>query len=682
MDLSLLRRDDQTQSSPLVDSQSEDLDLSLLDSPRENKLSACTTGSESVSDLSDPTDASLVPSLTVSISLAQEKSADSGCLKPLSSSCKIPECFSLYSEPVLKDDDFSVHGCSGSSLPLLPHLSHDRISPTSECCSEIHTQHDSGLSFSLKQYNSKPRPSGTITAISEGLMESPITKLLSSHSFSSGHSQATFLIPPLSPQSDSSRSDTATALVSDLYIFESDTQDFIPDTSVASHEITCAKYQQLSQTVEEDAGGDSDTHVLMRGSAGAVTQYHRSSSQERIAMNDESDEIQRTRLRPNAVDASEVDLILVNNATQRKAESTGSSPQPWRGDSPTDMWQDACQYLAGEDSKDQDVLDETGRSVIQGGLSTTTDLSFLPEQTRVSVYNAEVSEWIGWSGDEPRGPPFERWSSVDSWASALSDWTGIIAAPAEDITAAFTEIGAEIDALTQKLAEVQVDPEISKKVHSQETAVKAPSQPSMVVQDHPLEAQKIPKSSVLSGLSCPSLCFEAAAHSKSVESLCDSTLTTEGEKESEETQNNQADCCLCPTLQQSPMGSSDTMAASSEGYGADVIAVTLMPGSTSFDNLDFSHFDGYVESLDTDILVISDEDPIILNITEDTDVEEHNAPAESQNGEVRLLRTEICFVCVFFRLIILYRVERCASLTMSNSGRDTERGRGSTQLSQ
>lgn len=626
-----------------MDSQTGDLDLS----PRENKLSAYKTGTETVSDLSALTDASTEPLSNVSKSLSQEKSTDSDCLKPSSSSYNMPECFSLYSESVLKDDDFSVPGCSGSPLPLLPHLSHDLIPPTSECFSEIYTKHESALSFSLIRDNSKPHPCGPMASISEGLMEPSITKLLSNHSFSSEHSQAILLIQPLSPQSDSSKSDTATAPVSDLYIFESDTQDFILNPNVASQEIKCPEYQQLSQTVAKDKGGDFDTRVLMCDSTDVVTQYHHSSTQEQTMMDGGSDDIQHTGLRPPAVDACKVDLMLVNDATQGKAEGNGLSPQPWRSGSPTEMWQDACQYLAGDDVKDRDVLDKTGHSVIQGGLSTTTDLSFLPGETQVSVYNHEVSDWIGWSGDERRRPPFERWSSVDSWASALSDWTGIITAPPEDITAAFTEIGAEIDALTRKLAEVNapVDPEISKEVHSQETTAKAQLQSTMVVQDHPLEAQNTSDSSVLTEQSCLSLCFEAAAPecqgregSKSVGPSCDITLTTEGQKESENTQSSQTESCLCPTHQQSPMGSSDTMEASSEGYGVDLTAVTLNPGSTSLDNLHISHFDGYVESLDTDIFVINEEDPIILNIIEDTDLEGQNSPVASLNEKVRLPR--------------------------------------------
>lgn len=660
MDLSLLCKDDQTQSSAaLPDSLTGDLDLSLLDSPKENMLCAYKTGTETVSDLSDPTDASTEPLSDVPKPLSQDNSTDSDCLKPSSSSCNLSECFSLYSEPALKEDDFRVHSCFGSSLPLLPHLSQELISPTSECFSEIDTKHDTGLSFSLIQDNSTPQPSGAMSSISEGLMESSITELLSSSSFSAELSQATFLIRPLSPQSERLESDTAIAPMSDLYIFESDTQDFILSHSVAPQEIKCPEYQPLSQTGEKEAGGDSDTHVLMCDSADGVTQYRYSSTQERTIVDIESDKTQHTGLRPPAVDACDVGLMLVNDVRQGKAEVTGLSPQPWRSNSPIEMWLDACQYLAGEDTKDQDVLDKTCQSVMQGGLSARSDLSFLPGETQVSVYNPEVSDWIGWSSEEARGPPVERWSSVDSWASALSDWTGIITAPPEDITAAFTEIGAEIDALTQALAEVNtpVDPETSKKVQSQETAVKAQSQTPMVVQDQPPQAQNIAESSVLSEQSCLSSCFEAAGPecqgrecSQSVESLCDSTPTVQEEKEPEEIQSSQAECSLCSTFQHSPMGSCDATVASFEGYGEDVTAVTLIPGSASSGNLDISHFAGYVESLDTDFFITNDEDPIILNITEDTDLEGQNAPAESLNKEVRLLLMEICFIHLFYNL--------------------------------
>uniref|UniRef100_A0A7N6BE84 non-specific serine/threonine protein kinase n=1 Tax=Anabas testudineus TaxID=64144 RepID=A0A7N6BE84_ANATE len=567
------------------------------------------------------TDVSTEPLPNTSKSLSQEKSTDSDCLKPPSSSCNMPECVSHC----LKDSDFRVPGCSGSSVPLLPHLSRDLISPTYKCFSEIYTKHESCLSFSLIQDSTKPQPSGAKASVMKGLMESSITDLLSSQSFSSQHCQATFQLQPLSPQSDSLESDTATAPVSDLYIFESETQDFILSPNVSPHKIKCPEYQPLSQTGEKEAG-DSDTHVVMCDSA----QYHLGSTQERTMMDDESD-IQDTSLRPPAVVTCEVGLMLVNDATQ--AESTGLSPQPWRSDSPTEVWQDACQYLAGDDAKDRDVLVKTVHSVIQGGLSATSDLSFLPGETQVSGSNPEVNDWIGWSSDEARGPPVERWPSVDSWASALSDWTGIITAPPEDITAAFAEIGAEIDALTQTLADVNTlaEPE----VHSQEPVVKTQAQPSMIFQDHPLEAQNIPASSGLSGQSCLSLCFEAAApefqgkeRSKSVDSLCDSTPTTQGDKEPEETHSSQAESSLCSTHQHSPMGSSDTTVTSADRHSVDVTAVTLFPGSASSGNLDISHFDGYVESLDTDIFITNDGDPIILNIIEDTDLEGQNAPAE------------------------------------------------------
>ncbi|XP_042364973.1 alpha-protein kinase 2 [Plectropomus leopardus] len=235
--------------------------------------------------------------------------------------------------------------------------------------------------------------------------------------------------------------------------------------------------------------------------------------------------------------------------------------------------------------------------------------------------SSEGSEGIGWSSDDTRswGPPVERWSSVDSWASALSEWTGIIAAPPEDFTAVFTEIGAEIDALTQALAEVNTETQTSKEGEGQKPAEQEQPQLPMGVQDQPLEAQNISESSVLSGQSCLSLCLEAAGREGALcaESLCDSTAITQEEKEPQEIQSSRAERSPCPIHQHSSMGSSGVMVAPS--WSVDVI-----PESTS-PKLDLSCFGRFVKS---DIFISSEGDPIILNITEDTDLEEQNTPAE------------------------------------------------------
>lgn len=650
MDPSLLSTDDQTQSPPaLTDRPTGDLDtVSLRHSPTENMLSAYETGAETASDLSDPADKSTKTLSTVSKRLSQEKSTASDCLKPLLSSYNVAECLSLCSDPATKDDDFRVcsyFGLPEPVLPLLPHLSHDLISPLSESFSEFYIKEEPAIPLSLSQENSTSQPFGAMPPTSEGLKELSVTEPLSSRGFSSEHSQAIYLLRSLSDQSDSLEGDKAIAPVSDLYIFESETQDFIVSPNIDPQEIKCPEYQPLSQTGGGKADPDGDTHVLMCDSEKVVTQYHHGSSEERTSVDNESDLSHHARSgpRPPAVDACEEGLVSVNDARQGKAEATDLTAQPRRSDSPVELWLDACQYLAGEDTEDMDVLDKTGHSVTQGGLMATSDWSFPPGETQVSGYNPDGSERIGWSGDDTRGrrPPVERWSSEDSWASALSDWTGIIASPPEDFTAAFTEIGAEIDALTQALAEVNthIDTETSREGKGQEPAVQVQSQPPMGVRDRPLEPQNIPESPVLSGQSCLSLCLEAAGPelrdregSQSVESLCDSTPSTRGEKEPEEIPSSQAERCPCPTHQRSSMGSSGAIVASPGGYGLDVIT-----GSTSSAELDLSHFGRYVESFETDIFISNKEDPIILNIIEDTDLEGQNAAAELIIEEVRRL---------------------------------------------
>ncbi|KAG8010775.1 Alpha-protein kinase 2 [Nibea albiflora] len=587
MDLSLLCTDDQTRPPPaLTGGQTGDLNsFPLLHSPTENTLSAYQAGAEAVSDLSDPADEST--ETLSNISPSQEKSTDSsGCLKPLSSSYNMSECLALCPEPAPKDE-FRVCSYFGPSEPVLPLLP--------------------ALSFSLIQQNSTPQPFQAMSSTSEVLMEPSVTEPLSSYSFSSDHPQTTYLLRSLSHQSDSLESDTAIAPVSDLYIFESETQDFILNPNVDPEEIKCPEYWPLSQTRVENADPDCNTHVLVCDSENVVTQCHHGPGEEQAMLDYESDVSRHTR--PPAVDVCEAGLVSVNDARQRKAEVTDLTSQPRRSDSPIELWLDACQYLASEDTEDRSVLDKTGYSVTQGGLTTTSDLSFSPGETQESSYNPDGSEEIGWPGDDTIGwgPPVERWSSVDSWATALSDWTGFITAPPEDFTAAFTEIGAEIDALTQALAEVNAhtDTETSKEREGQGPAVLAQSQPPMGVQDQPLKAQNMPKSSVLAGQSCLS----------SVESLCDSPSSAQGGCLA--TQSSQAEHSPRLTYQRSSMGSS----------GATVVSLDVIPGSTSSAGLDRSLFGGFVESFGTDIFIRSEEDPIILNIIEDTDLEEQNASA-------------------------------------------------------
>ncbi|XP_028273780.1 alpha-protein kinase 2 isoform X2 [Parambassis ranga] len=381
--------------------------------------------------------------------------------------------------------------------------------------------------------------------------ECPMEPSSSEASFTSEHSQVVSLLRPLSPQSDSLDSDAAVAPLSDLNIFEYDTQDFILKPDLDPYEIKSPEWEPLLETGVEKTNYDFDTQVLPCESEDIVTQCHHSSSEEI----NESDMSQHTQLRPPAADAWAVSLMVIKEVS---SEDISLTPQLQGSESPVDLWLDACQYLSGE--------------------------------TQVSDNNPEDSEGIGWYSSDTRGwgQPVERWPSVDSWASALSDWTGILAAPPEDITAAFTEAGAEIDALTQALAEVT-----HRGPHLEST-----EQLLMGVQDHLIKAQSPPDSSLHSGHSCLSLCLDAAGPdreaSQRLKSVCDPMLTTQGE------------------LSSIPQHSTGATVAS--------------PGrQDTCPELDLFQFGGCVESLETDFSISNEEEPIILKIIEDSDL---NSPAE------------------------------------------------------
>lgn len=564
MDVSLLSTDDLTPSPPaLANSQTGDSDyLPLLQSSTESMLSPHETGADTASKLLDPVDKSTETSSNDSKSLRQEKSTDSDGLKPEFLSV----CPFGPSEPV---------------LPLKPHLSHGIMSPLRESDFK-----EPALS-SLIQRNS------------------PVSRL---------------------HQSDSLKSDTAVAPVSELYIFESETQDVTLSPKVEPDQTECPECQPLSKTSGDHC---SDLHVVTCDSENLVTHCHHGSSQERAQPDCDSDVKRCRRLMPPAADAPEAGLMSARDVRGGNAEVTGLTPQLRRSNSPIEMWLDACQYLTGEDAEDKDALDKTGQSVTQV-LTVTSDLTFPATETPVSGCNPDGSEGIGWCDDDMRGwgPPVERWSSVDSWESALSDWTGIITALPEDLTAAFTEIGAEIDALRQALAEVNTHPdtETSKDGTGQEPPVQVQSQQPMGVQDQPLKAQDLPESSVLSGRSCLSLCagreLRDREGSPSFESLCDTTPATEGEKELEEIHSSEAEF--------TSMVSPGATVASPGGRSADVI-----PESAYSADVGLSHFDGFVESSETDVFISNDEYPVILNIIEDADREGQQAPAELLIEEVR-----------------------------------------------
>lgn len=93
----------------------------------------------------------------------------------------------------------------------------------------------------------------------------------------------------------------------------------------------------------------------------------------------------------------------------------------------SELWLDARQFLAGEEDEGA-IFDKWGRSC---SLSPTTTHS---DKTKASDYSRRENISVDHHTEdwELRFPPVERWSSSDSWASALSDWFQAVNTYSED----------------------------------------------------------------------------------------------------------------------------------------------------------------------------------------------------------------------------------------------------------
>lgn len=397
-----------------------------------------------------------------------------------------------------------------------------------------------------------------------------------------------------------------TALVSDLYIFESEPHNFILSPHVDPREITCPEYQPFLQLGGEKADPECDPHTVTRDSENLVSQCCLGSSHPQAMPDCESDVSQRRKQRSSSEKPCAAGMTSVSDAGQRTAEVTAaSSPKLPRRNSPVELWLDACQYLAAEDVENRDASGNTGPSVMQGPPAQTSDLPFPAREIQVSGYKGTGYEGIGWSDGDTLawGPPVERWSSVDSWSSALSDWSGIFTALPEDLTAAFTEIGAEIDALRQALAEANTQNDTDA---SRELQAPTHTEQPMGVQDQPLTTQNLPETSILSGQSYLPLCrvpsgpdLQDRENNLSSSSMCAMSPTAP-----QEIQSSQSELPKCPAVLGSPKVAPLDNA---------------IPESTSTSDMDLFHFHGKIESNELDNYITITEDPIILRIVEDTD---------------------------------------------------------------
>ncbi|XP_051733051.1 alpha-protein kinase 2-like isoform X1 [Ctenopharyngodon idella] len=121
----------------------------------------------------------------------------------------------------------------------------------------------------------------------------------------------------------------------------------------------------------------------------------------------------------------------------------------------SELWLDACQFLAGEEDEGA-IFDKWGRSCSPSPLTAHSD------NTKASDYSRRENISIDHHAEdlELRFKPVERWSSSDSWASALSDWFQAVNTYPEDLSANTSGSGSKHSmAIQDKILEQRTGPD-------------------------------------------------------------------------------------------------------------------------------------------------------------------------------------------------------------------------------
>ncbi|XP_067232059.1 alpha-protein kinase 2 isoform X3 [Chanodichthys erythropterus] len=126
---------------------------------------------------------------------------------------------------------------------------------------------------------------------------------------------------------------------------------------------------------------------------------------------------------------------VTNGDLGKRSEETGGCCLKFTGTerdvkAGSELWLDACQFLAGEEYEGA-IFDKWGRSCSPSPLTAHSD------NTKASDYSRRENISIDHHAEdlELRFKPVERWSSSDSWASALSDWFQAVNTYPEDLGA-------------------------------------------------------------------------------------------------------------------------------------------------------------------------------------------------------------------------------------------------------
>ncbi|KAL7844175.1 hypothetical protein SRHO_G00227140 [Serrasalmus rhombeus] len=190
------------------------------------------------------------------------------------------------------------------------------------------------------------------------------------------------------------------------------------------HQLEPKAFSRNDQVVDNTAENNSDTHLLFPGFLNTSIEI------------------------PQISEEAGTDLPLLDICSTPAAVQE-SSCRGMEDDLSNELWMDACQFLTIEEDKES-IYDEWGHSPIPSPCRVSPNItkSLASSQGRGAV--------IGQLGDWEL-PPVERWSSSDSWASALSDWFQTVSVFAEDrpLAATATSSSNPLDSQPQPCMAVQ-----------------------------------------------------------------------------------------------------------------------------------------------------------------------------------------------------------------------------------
>lgn len=684
MDPSANLSDSQPESlSTLSDPHTEEIETSLPHKPTYVESLFCKRHTDAITD---PSKNVPKPLSCMNKSVSEkipgiETMADLDCLT--SPNCGLSEC--CFSEdhtnlqPTLiavncspKKSELSVHKYSTPSKCDSPQITHS-LTSTPSChpvpsitLLELHHK-EHAVHYSLKQDCSTREVKNIV---------SPISISLTDQSYESDQSNPDAALTPCDLRHDNNNTDPSTLLshlssgltesdsaVEPLFIFESDTQDFLSlntqSNPALDHLITSERPSgpQFLQTLYNNTCIPSE-----QISPGPMTQSHHHLFTKVDLDSNSKPYTQHIGLEP----PTETDLV--------GKDGTCVNSQAVQRDNPIDLWMDACQYLSGEDKEagKQDnegiILDLWGNSVLRKEEVCADTLSWsCPADTKASGYpSTEEGDAVqcASSGDIGGvwGPPhIERWSSVDSWETALSDWAAIIASPPVEITAAFMEMGAEIDALTRAIAQdlesrsavaslgeatgqasMQEDPLNRGREDTVESDFHPQTQTLMAIQDKTLELQPRPDLCVSPGGNGSTTTSQNTQSDPTVikellEVKPEGSIATprEENKHAGETKStlDQDSASSCVTLTSLGVCSTDVSTAA-QIPGCPGISAVLEDSVTYM-----CPFRGHVGSMDRDGDTSNKEDIVLLHIEEDVDesLEKESTPSGLNTEEVGLL---------------------------------------------